>query len=614
MSTRPRFNSVGALDNLAVVRTKEGSYGGLYIQGEGLSAPDVNQLDLVATFIRVEAPIVAKDLVVSSGRHRFGYNDRSTHDYNIWGESLNAPTLDSNALGGMYTDKIKIVTVGFAARTKLAGEIVAKSGNAEIHAGSYGEYAKINASGNVIVRSLYSTFNENVSAGGYISIHSEGDIWLQGTHILQNSGEMVSGGSTNISTGRTWRGTPALDLKGDGIHAYGDLNLNLGGTLSIGKTANLVSGKAIKISARSITQQEGSDIVASQSFQYDNATDGWSEFRGNILSPKIYINSNDYGKYAFHGKVSNGSAVNNFERVFNINTTGDIEIHTPIETDAININKNSIKATRNISSTKIITAKSGAFVEFGDNISSKNINFIGDPVSLKGKVSSSVFNASAINSFNITNDISADTIKISGGSLDLKGGLAAKGVVAITATNNLNVASKISGQSIEINGASINLNSEIASKTGVSIAATSKITAGSNTKISSASASIIASKSLIVDKGAIISASKSLMAIAENISLSGTLSSEYRMDVIGSNSLTIGTAGRILNIAKKDTSERAVVFGKSFLNNGIIAADNFLFLRSDSSYKNSKGSVFATGIDSNIRDLRYNKFSKYKPD
>lgn len=304
----PRFSRNGNLASLDVVAAKGDLYGGLYILEEGLSAADVNQIDLVAPTTTIKGAIVAKDLVISSGLHSFGYGDRSTNDYNIWGSYFDKNALDSSELGGMYADKIKVVTVGYGVRTVLRGNIVAKAGNVEIEGGVVGYYPEITASGNIKLESSYTYLNENVRAGGNIFIGPGRKVLYDGSFITQDRGQIISGGSAEISTNSSMVNIPVLNLKSDGIRAKGDIILNLGGDLSISKASNLISGKAIKIYAYSMTQEEGSEIVAPQSFQFTSTDREWSKFMGDITSPKIYINSDPtyHGNYEFTGKLSSG--------------------------------------------------------------------------------------------------------------------------------------------------------------------------------------------------------------------------------------------------------------------------------------------------------------------
>lgn len=253
-----------------------------------------------------------------------------------------------------------------------------------------------------------------------------------------------------------------------------------------------------------------------------------------------------------------------------------MEIYTPIESDVIKINANSIKTAKTVSGTTTLYANAITNIELNERISSKNISLNGESITSNGEIAATNFSA--------------------------------------TASKNINIGNKISSQTIDIEGASIDLNSDVAAKTNLSVIARSKISASSNARMNGTNIFLISSGLITIDKDAIISASRLLGAISENITVNGTLSSSYDLEVRGGKSLSIGDSGRILNIAKKGQSNISVIYGKSFSNDGIIATDGGLLLVSNSSYKNNRGSIYAAGISSNIANISFINFSKYKPD
>ncbi|SPA41065.1 putative adhesin/hemolysin (HecA 20-residue repeat x2) [Cupriavidus taiwanensis] len=310
----PMFGGSGSLDAFRVIG------GQVAIQGEGMNAANVDQVDLVARAVQANAALYANQLNVIAGANQV---DRATLAATPIVGSGAAPALgiDVAQLGGMYASKIMLASTENGVGVSLRGIAAAQAGELTLTAqGKLVLAGQTNATGNLVVYARDGIDNSGPTYGKQgVSINTDGVLANTGTLAGQqwlnayagsvaSTGTLAAGvnadGSTaapvdltvvatngaltatgrNLASGNaTLQGTGAnlagsqtsaggnlhlqagagkLDLTGANIRADGALNATAGGAL-VNDGGQLSSQGGLVLQADSLSNQ-GGQIVAQQ--------------------------------------------------------------------------------------------------------------------------------------------------------------------------------------------------------------------------------------------------------------------------------------------------------------------------------------------------------------
>ncbi|SIT45089.1 Filamentous haemagglutinin family outer membrane protein [Paraburkholderia piptadeniae] len=293
--------------------------GNITVQGAGFNASNVDQVDLLARAVQVNAAIYAKNLNVITGANSI---DHDTLNATPIAGNGPAPgvSIDVSNLGGMYANRIWLVgtengvgvsnrgvlaaqagdltltTQGklvFAGQTNASGNITASARDGIDNSGT--TYAQQNVSANTsgaLTNSgtLAAQQNTTVSAGSVAStgtlgagvnsdgtIASAGDLSVSSRGAVTASGRNEGGGNTTIrgtsvslaGSNTSANGALVLTASGGDLNlavatttAGGTLNANAAGTLT-NDTAKLSSGAAMQVSAANVSNAAGQMVSGS---------------------------------------------------------------------------------------------------------------------------------------------------------------------------------------------------------------------------------------------------------------------------------------------------------------------------------------------------------------
>ncbi|SAL40818.1 two-partner secretion domain-containing protein [Caballeronia humi] len=264
-----RFDAVG---NIASIDTTTGR---IDIQGKGLNARNVDQLDLIARSIEVNAAVQARKLVGVAGvtRQNLG-TDTTTIGSNIGlkGEGP-APVvaIDVSQLGSMYADSIRLV----------------------------GSADGLGVNGNGAARTSIVAPQQGM-IGGTVNI---------GGKVVANSSAAVSGRKVNIAK------TGVLSATGQNLSIAGDVRNE--GLLSA-NTAMSVNGALDNRGGQLTTGRQGTLAVSGEALNSDN---GKMTIGSGTFSQSL---ENRSGEVRANGALKVARDLDNFHG--SINTTGDIGI------------------------------------------------------------------------------------------------------------------------------------------------------------------------------------------------------------------------------------------------------------------------------------------------
>lgn len=208
----PVFGGSGSLDAYRVTG------GQITIQGAGLNAVNVDQVDLIARAVQANAAVYAGQLNVVAGANQV---DRNTLAATPIAGTGAAPALgiDVSALGGMYANKILLASTENGVGVSLkgitaaqAGDLTLTSGGQLILAGTTSATGNLNGSAHGDVTNLGATYG-----GSAVSLSSDGTLTNSGAIAAQqglsvNAGAVNSTGSLGAGVAQNGTVTQAADL------------------------------------------------------------------------------------------------------------------------------------------------------------------------------------------------------------------------------------------------------------------------------------------------------------------------------------------------------------------------------------------------------------------
>ena len=221
--------------------------GQINIEGQGLAARNVDQVDLIARTLRVNAEIWAGKLNVVTGAAEVNYDggDAVAHSAS---DAAPAVSLDVAQLGGMYADSIRLVGTESGVGVNSAGTIAALMGTLEINqAGDVRIVAgRVQAAGDLTIRSGQGVSNAGV-------MYAEGKATIQAQGTLQNNGILMAGKDMQSRVADLQNsGSIAAGANADGkITARNDVSIAASGKLQnsgqiqAGNNLTLAGGKTV---------------------------------------------------------------------------------------------------------------------------------------------------------------------------------------------------------------------------------------------------------------------------------------------------------------------------------------------------------------------------------
>jgi len=235
--------------------------GSIAINGAGMNASNVDQVDLLARAVQANAAIYAKNLNVVTGANSVDHNTLAATP--IAGEGA-APgvSIDVSNLGGMYANRIVLVGTEAGVGVSLKGVVAANAGDLLLQSNGRLVLAGTqNASGNISASARDGIDNSGTTyAQQNVSLNTSGTLTNSGTVAAQQN---TAVGAGSVSSG----GTLAAGVNTDGSLAQaGDLNVSASGSITAtGRNAAggnvAVSGAGVNL-AGSSTSAKGAMTLA----------------------------------------------------------------------------------------------------------------------------------------------------------------------------------------------------------------------------------------------------------------------------------------------------------------------------------------------------------------
>ncbi|WP_342755385.1 hemagglutinin repeat-containing protein [Pantoea sp. MBD-2R] len=248
---KPQLDASG---NLAALEVSKGS---VIVEGQGLDGSSADAVAIVARATEINAGIHAKDLSVTTGANRVGQAGSITP---IAGEgAAPAVSVDTGALGGMYANRIHLVSSEKGVGVNL-GNLNARQGDMVLDVNGQLTMNNSLASGALKVKGESLTLTGDHKAGGAVTLSAGNNIVVQSGSLLSD-GDITLNGQNNVkladahlTAGRT------IGLSGQTVNidqnseANGAGNITLSGT-QLGNEGQIRSGQQLDITADTLTNK-----------------------------------------------------------------------------------------------------------------------------------------------------------------------------------------------------------------------------------------------------------------------------------------------------------------------------------------------------------------------
>ncbi|AIO36755.1 hemagluttinin repeat family protein [Burkholderia cenocepacia] len=291
----PYYGADGSLAGFNVSR------GLISVNGAGLNAANVDQVDLISRAVQANAAIYAKNLNVVAGANQVNHDTLAATP--IAGDgAAPAIAIDVAQLGGMYANRVFLVSNEFGVGVSNAGTIAAQAGDLTLQSnGQLVLTGKTTASGNLTATAnsiqntgtTYAQQSANVSAAG----------------ALSNSGILAAQQNTAVNASSIdSTGTLGAGVNNDGsVGKSGDLNLLSSGQLTA--TGQNVAGGNASISGGAINLA-GSQTAANTNLSLNanagdlNLSDATTSAQGTLNANAAGALINDHGTLSSQGNAT----------------------------------------------------------------------------------------------------------------------------------------------------------------------------------------------------------------------------------------------------------------------------------------------------------------------
>lgn len=237
---RPVFGQDGGLSGFRVTGAT------LSVSGDGFDGSLVDQVDLIARAVSINAGVWAKHLNVITGANQVDAASLAAQPIAGTG-SAPVVALDVSAIGGMYAGVIRLIGTEAGLGVNNQGQIAAQSGNLSLtSAGDVVLGGKTVASGNVSVHADGGIDQSGtLAAGNALALTAAGSLTNRG--LIQAQGGAITlqaGGALSNVTAGSVQGNGALQIRATSLDNAGKLYA-LGGAWSAtldGAAVNRTSG------------------------------------------------------------------------------------------------------------------------------------------------------------------------------------------------------------------------------------------------------------------------------------------------------------------------------------------------------------------------------------
>ncbi len=416
---KPVLDASGKLQSLDVTQ------GAVTIEGAGLNGSQSDAVSIISRATEINAQLHAKDLRVVAGANRVAADGSVSA---LKGEGT-APkvAVDTGALGGMYANRIRLVSSETGVGVNL-GNLNARQGDIALSSAGKVVLKNTLASGSTTVSAADVTLRGDHKAGGNVTVSGQTALTLDQAHVAADNNLQL-----------TTRGT--LTQNGGAFTAANDATL-AATTLIQSADAQASAGRHLAVNAEKNAALNGS-VVAGQQLSVKG---GELVQQGNLSASEIALNAQTLTQ----------------ESRSTTNASGNITLTTSGHSQL----KGSTTAGQSLAVSAGSLANHGALAAVADT--RINTGIFSNTGTVQG-------NSLTVSGTDITSSgalKSASTLDIRAGNATLSGETGAKGKTTVTASGNLNNSGTlISDDTLTLNAAQIVNNGTLSGVRGLTTSA-----------------------------------------------------------------------------------------------------------------------------------------------
>ncbi len=312
---KPVLDASGKLQSLDVTQ------GAVTIEGAGLNGSQSDAVSIISRATEINAQLHAKDLRVVAGANRVAA-DGSVNA--LKGEGT-APkvAVDTGALGGMYANRIRLVSSETGVGVNL-GNLNARQGDIALSSAGKVMLKNTLASGSTTVSAADVTLRGDHKAGGNVTVSGQTALTLDQAHVAadnnlqlttrgtltQNGGAFTAANDATLAATTLIQSADAQASAGRHLAVNAEKNAALNGSVVAGQQLSVKGGELVQqgnlsaseisLNAQMLTQESRSTTNASGNITL--TTSGHSQLKGSTTAGQSLAVS--AGSLANHGALA----------------------------------------------------------------------------------------------------------------------------------------------------------------------------------------------------------------------------------------------------------------------------------------------------------------------
>ncbi|MCR1002359.1 MAG: hemagglutinin repeat-containing protein [Enterobacter cloacae] len=294
---KPVLDASGKLQSLDVTQ------GAVTIEGAGLNGSQSDAVSIISRATEINAQLHAKDLRVVAGANRVAADGSVSA---LKGEGT-APkvAVDTGALGGMYANRIRLVSSETGVGVNL-GNLNARQGDIALSSAGKVVLKNTLASGSTTVSAADVTLRGDHKAGGNVTVSGQTALTLDQAHVAadnnlqlttrgtltQNGGAFTAANDATLAATTLIQSADAQASAGRHLAVNAEKNAALNGSVVAGQQLSVKGGELVQqgnlsaseiaLTAQTLTQESRSTTNASGNIAL--TTSGHSQLKGSTTA------------------------------------------------------------------------------------------------------------------------------------------------------------------------------------------------------------------------------------------------------------------------------------------------------------------------------------------
>ncbi|WP_082691218.1 hemagglutinin repeat-containing protein [Enterobacter genomosp. O] len=400
---KPVLDASGKLQSLDVTK------GAVTIEGAGLNGSQSDAVSIISRATEINAQLHAKDLRLVTGANRVAA-DGSVSALKGEGEAPKV-AVDTGALGGMYANRIRLVSSEAGVGVNL-GNLNARQGDIALNSAGKVVLKNSLASGSTTVSAADVTLRGDHKAGGSLTVSGQSALTLDQARIAADENLQLTTGGTLTQNGGAFTAANDATLAAKSVIQSADAQAGAGRHLAMNGAENAVLNGAV-VAGQQLSVQAG-ELVQ----------------RGNLSASAIALSGQTL--------TQESSSTTNASGNITLTTSGHSQLNgSNVAGRSLAVSAGSLTHQGTLAAAADTRITAGTFSNTG-TVQGNSLTVSGTDITSSGTLNS------------------ASTLDIRARNVTLSGDTGAKGKTTVIASGNLNNSgSLISDDALTLNAAQI---------------------------------------------------------------------------------------------------------------------------------------------------------------